>query len=460
MDIPSKILVVDDDAMLCMFVVDALTIKGFTILAAQNVQEAKRVIQKETVDLLISDIQMMGGSGIDLLRYMHAEFPLVPTIIMTGFPGEEYIKIIEEMEADAFLIKPFSTNQIRYTALKALEKRKRAMESHTIGSQPGADDDLGLIGVSEYIVKLRRKIRDVARGDFPVLIQGPSGSGKEIIAHAIHSCSARGVNPIVTINCAAIPKDLEESEFFGHTKGAFTGAHRDNSGIIAVADNSTLFLDEIGELTLNVQAKMLRVIENGEFLRIGETTSRKVNIRVITATNRDLKEMIAEKAFREDLYFRLGIMLHTKPLCEHREDIPVLVRHLVSKSFTDNQHRPTQITAEAMAFLVDFPWPGNIRQLKQTVNMLCHSAAGKKRINLDDLRCIMEHKPQNSNDSSGSYLDEKTRMVQEFEFGYFSKLLKQYSGNISQAAKASGMYRPNLIKKLKSLGICADSYRE
>ncbi len=458
MDSNSKILIVDDDEMLCSYVEDALSVKGFNTFTAPNIHEAKRIVQKEPIDLLITDIQMKGGSGIDLVRYFRSDYPSVPAIVITGFPGEEYIKVFEEMEVDAFLTKPFSIEQIRYSVLKGLEKRKRDIEQLGIEDHVSETDTLGLIGTSQYIVKMRKKIRDLAKGEFPVLIQGPSGTGKEIIANGIHKCSTRRKNHIVTINCAAIPKDLEESEFFGHTKGAFTGAYRDKNGIIAAADNSTLFLDEVGELSLGVQAKLLRVLENGEFLRIGETEPRKVDIRIITATNQHLKEMVAQGSFREDLFFRLGIILSTRPLQDHTEDIPPIVRYLIDVNVQKDTRYPNQITSEAMAYLVDQHWAGNIRELKQTLSLLCHTAIGKKRINMADVLTFFEKGDQPIN-IEASYSDEKEKILKDFEIEYFTKLLKKYSGNISQAAKASGMHRPNLLKKLKSIGISADEFR-
>ena len=319
MDSNSKILIVDDDDMLSGFIDDALSTKGFSTYTASNVQDAKRIVQREPIDLLITDIQMKGGSGIDLVRYFRSDYPTISTIVITGFPNEKYVKVLEEMEVDAFLTKHFSTDQISYTVIKGIEKRKREIENVEIDRVVSKSDEFGLIGTSVYIVKLRKKIRDLAMGEFPVLIQGPSGSGKEIIANAIHNCSSRENNPIVTINCAAIPKHLEESEFFGHAKGAFTGAYRDKSGIITAADKSTLFLDEVGELSIGIQAKLLRVLENGEFLRIGETKPGKVDIRLITATNKNLKTLAKQGDFREDLYYRLNVVAINLPPLKERK---------------------------------------------------------------------------------------------------------------------------------------------
>lgn len=454
----TKILIVDDDEMLCSFIKDALSTKGFNTSTASNIQDAKRIVQKEAVDLLITDIKMEGGSGIDLVRYFRSNHPNIPTIVITGFPGEDYISTLEEMEVDAFLAKPFSTDQIRYTVIKGIEKRKRGMENIEIDRLASNNNGFGLIGTSQYICKMRKKIYDLSSVNLPVLIQGPSGTGKEIIANAIHNCSSRKNNEIVTINCPAIPEHLEEAEFFGYVKGAFTGAYRDRNGIIAAADNSTLFLDEIGELSVGVQAKLLRVLENGEFLRIGETSPKKVDIRLITATNKNLKEMVKQGTFREDLYFRLGIIITTRPLSEHREDIPVIVKHFISKNNQRDSRCPNLITSEAMTYLVKNQWQGNIRELKQVINLLCHMGAGKKRINITDIKSVLEQKVSDIH-SYEPYASEKSKVLKEFETEYFTKLLKKYSGNISRASKASAMHRPNLIKKLKTLGISPSDFR-
>jgi transcriptional regulator with PAS, ATPase and Fis domain len=298
----------------------------------------------------------------------------------------------------------------------------------------------------------------LAPGDFPIVIQGPSGTGKEIVANSIHNNSKRKKNPMVTINCAAIPKDLEEAQFFGHTRGAFTGAYSARNGIMAAADNTTLFLDEVSELSLGVQAKLLRVLENGEFLRIGETTSRKVDIRLITATNRNIKEMVEKGSFRDDLFFRLGFLINTKPLNEHREDIPLIAKHFININNTNDPRCPKQITAEALSYLVDYNWRGNVRELKQALNLLCHIAMGKKRINISDVQSILNHKECKINGYE-LYSTEKIKILREFEIDYFTRLLKKYCGNMTQAAKASGMHRPNLIKKLKNLDISPSDFK-
>lgn len=454
-----KLLIVDDEEMIREYVEEALSLSDYCIYTADNIFDAKKKMAQENIDLLITDIQMNDGSGIDLVRDFRVTNPQVPTIIITGYPKTKYIKFIEDMEVDAFLTKPFSPDQIRYSVLKGLEKRKREIENEDIAELSNKNSELGLAGTSGYMFKLRKKIRDLAMGSFPVLIQGPTGTGKDIIANAIHACSSRRKNHIVTINCAAIPDHLEEAEFFGYKKGAFTGAYTDRNGIIAAADKSTLFLDEIGDLSPSVQAKLLRVLENKEFMRIGETVSHRVDIRIVTATNKNLKEMVEKGTFREDLYFRLGIIVTTKPLLDHSEDIPVLIKSFINKIRGDDCRCPGHITAEAMTTLVDHTWSGNIRELKQKISLLCHVAAGKKRINIEDVDAVFE-KRTNGICCNDSYMDEKSKILHEFEIDFFTKLLKKYSGNISHASKASGMHRPNLIKKLKGLEIIADEFRD
>lgn len=452
----SKVLIVDDDELVQEYLQCALS--SYNVYTAGSIQDAKKIVRDIAVDLLITDIKVNGGSGIDLIREFRKDYPAIPTILITGYPGEQYVKIVEEMEVDTFLTKPFSTNQIRITVLKGLEKRKQYIENNKIDNLSEQNREFGLVGSSQHIKNLRKKIQDLASGDFPIIIQGPSGTGKEIVANSIHNCSDRKKNPMVTINCAAIPKDLEESEFFGHTRGAFTGAYHARNGIMAAADNTTLFLDEVSELSQGVQAKLLRVLENGEFLRIGDTAVRKVNIRLITATNRNIKEMVEKGLFRDDLFFRLGLVIKTKPLNEHREDIPLIIKHFIHLNMDNNPRCPKQITSEALGYLVDYNWHGNVRELKQAVSLLCHIAMGKKRINILDVKSIFDQKDISSNGYE-FYSTEKLKILREFEIDYFTKLLKKYSGNMTQAAKSSGMHRPNLIKKLKNLSISSNKFK-
>lgn len=457
MSTKASILVVDDEEMMREFIVDSLSSSGYSMHQASDIHEAGSIAADNAVDLLITDIRMSRGSGFDLIRTFRLEHPCVAVVVVTGYPGTEQIELTEELEVASFLTKPFSPQQLRYSVMMGLEKRRRMLEEFAGHEQTDSENDLGLVGTSRYMNDLRREILAVAGAEFPVLIQGPSGTGKEIVANAIHSHSSRAGNPIVTINCAAIPGHLEESEFFGHVKGAFTGASATKNGIVAAADKSSLFLDEVAELSAGVQAKLLRVLENGEFLRVGDTDPHRADIRVIAATNRNLMTMVEQGLFRKDLYFRLkGVVIETRSLAEHREDIPQLVTFMLRSSTDSNS--PGGITSKAMAFLANHDWPGNTRELKQMVRLLCHGCAGRKRINVVDVESVLKVECA-PGDNDDPYMMNKEKILGEFERDFFARLLRKYSGNLSQSSKAAGMHRPNLIKKLKALRICADDYR-
>jgi transcriptional regulator with PAS, ATPase and Fis domain len=319
------------------------------------------------------------------------------------------------------------------------------------------DANLGLVGASSYLQELRQDIRGVAEGDFPVLIQGDSGTGKDIIAHAIHACGKRNGRRMMVLNCSAIPKHLEEAEYFGYAKGAFSGATVMKEGIIETADGSTLFLDEVGDMSPDIQAKLLRVLDKGEFVPLGSTAVRKVDLRVVSATNRDLEAMVKNQSFRQDLYFRLkGALIATQPLARHKDDIPVLISHFLSMQ--DDPKIPRHISPPALEILTNYSWPGNERELKYTVEVLCMASIGMKLIQEKTVRAVLKmnetvpHQPL-------TYKEAKAAMMHDFETRYFSKLLTQFKGNLNQASKVAGMYRPNLLKKLKQLSISQNAFR-
>jgi len=449
---PARILVVDDEEVMRDVITSALEKEGFTCVPAPGVTEACASAEKHRFDLVITDLNMPGRNGIELVKHMRQHYPATGVLVVTAFPDRDRVRIMEELEVDNLIVKPFTMGQLRFTVLGALEKQRaggHGTSADTVESN-GCGSEYGLVGTSTYIRRLRNEIRLMASGDFPVLVTGASGTGKEIVAHAIHENSARRFHPMIAINCAAIPRHLEESEFFGYVKGAFTGAHSTKLGILESADRSTLFLDEIGELSLEVQAKLLRVLDSGEYVRVGETTHRKVDIRVMSATNRTLEEMVGQGTFRKDLYYRLkGASVTTAPLGEHKDDIPQLVHH-----FIGIHNARKDITADAMGSLINYSWPGNIRELRHTVDLLCNASKGLKRINSATVRSVLRL-PDDAG-SGVAFSDAK----EAFEKTYFTSLLRKHNGNVSAAAREADMHRPNLIRKLKELGVVAEEFRE
>lgn len=453
-----RILVVDDEESMRGLIEDVLALEGYQVLTAGSVSEARTVIGTHCLDTIVTDVRMPDGSGIDVIRDARKRQPALPAVVVTAYPGRDHVGIAEDLGVHSFITKPFTTQQLRYSVLGALQSvapadRRQLSE----GIDARLRGTLGLVGVSDHIVSLRRQVRSAARVELPILIQGPSGTGKDLVARAIHQCSSRRESAMVTVNCAAIPEHLQEAELFGHCRGAFTGAISAREGIIAAADGSVLFLDEVAELSLPTQAKLLRVLENGEYVRLGETRPRTADIRVLSATNRDLGAMVDAGTFREDLYYRLkGLVLETRALATHREDIPALVRFYLARHERAGSVRT--ITAEALSMLVRMPWPGNVRELRHAIELMAHKASGQKRLNRHIVEETIGPASAGLPDEDG-YVAAKRRAMLEFDRRYFTQLLTMHEGNISRAAKRARMDRSNLSKRIHALRLQPDSFR-
>ncbi|NLE01521.1 MAG: sigma-54-dependent Fis family transcriptional regulator, partial [Fibrobacter sp.] len=386
-----SIIVVDDEPLIRDFIYEFLHSEGYTVHIATNIQDALELIEKDTIHLCITDLKMPGGSGKTLIQNIRSKSLQISIIIITAHPDEETVKFADEWSIQSLLVKPFTVKQLKYSVLQSIHAIKFNTDQNQQHSQSDGNT-YGLIGESQYIKDLRKKVKLLGNGNFPVLIQGESGTGKEIVAHALHSCSNRNTYPLLTVNCAAIPHHLEEAEFFGYVRGAFTGAHSMKHGIFASADKSTLFLDEIGEMSLQMQAKLLRVLDTGEFKRIGENFPRIVDVRIISATNRDLEVMVKNGTFRQDLYFRLkGAVIETEPLSKHPEDIPSLIRHF--NSMYSEKTGTSILTSGALNRLVHYSWPGNVRELRHVVEYLTINCRGLNKINvaaISDVLCLTD----------------------------------------------------------------------
>ncbi len=446
-----EILVVDDEDCMRDLVSNVLAKEGFSPAIAGDVDEALAYMREKKFNLLITDLSLPGQDGIELIRHIRDHSPSTSIVAITGYPNEDRIRLLEELNVYSFLIKPFSIKQLRFSVFGALQAHREGIDGAASGDELLDNSAMGIVGSSDYIRKLRARVHLMACGDFPVLIQGVSGSGKEVIAQAIHAASARKDQTLMTINCAAIPQHLEEAEFFGYCKGAFTGAQSAKKGILEAADNSTVFLDEIGELSPNVQAKLLRVLDSGEFLRIGDIRAQQVNIRVLSATNRNLEAMVEEGLFRQDLYFRLkGAIIDTIPLAGHAEDIPLLARH-----FLESIDCPLEITDSAMQTLQGYHWPGNVRELKHMLRHLAVLCRDRERIDAQGVRNVLGEEENCRQEAVVPYREAR----ELFERDYFTDMLQRRNGNVSQVARDVGLHRPALIRKLKELGVSADAFR-
>jgi len=364
-----RILIVDDEEVLRDVLDAVLRREGFDIVAASTGEEALSVLDTDEVDLVILDVMLPGISGIDTLRAIRISNPELPVIVITAFSSID--GAIEAMKQGAFhyIPKPFKNEEVILTVNKALEQRRLTSENERLKAELSDKHSYAsIIGKSEAMRKVFELIRLAAPSRSNILIQGESGTGKELVAKAIHHGSPRARNAFVTVNSGSLPPELLESSLFGHIKGAFTGAIATKRGLFEVADDGSIFLDEIGNINLETQAKLLRVIQEKEFMRLGSVETVKVDVRIIAATNADLHKLMAENRFREDLYYRLNVItIQLPPLRRRREDIPLLTQHFLAKYSEENKRKVREVTAEAMRILMDNHWPGNVRELENTI---------------------------------------------------------------------------------------------
>jgi DNA-binding NtrC family response regulator len=364
-----RVLIVDDEEVLRDVLEVVLRREGFEIVSASTGEEALSMLDGEEVDLVILDVMLPGISGIDTLRAIRISNPNLPVIVITAFSSID--GAIEAMKHGAFhyIPKPFKNEEVVMTVNKALEQRRLSHENERLKSELSERFSYAnIIGKSEIMRKVFDLIRLAAPSRSNILIIGESGTGKELVAKAIHHASPRARNAFVTVNSGSLPPELLESSLFGHMKGAFTGAIATKRGLFEVADGGSIFLDEIGNINLETQAKLLRVIQEKEFMRLGSVDTVRVDVRIIAATNADLQKLMAESRFREDLYYRLNVItIFLPPLRRRREDIVLLVGHFLQKYSEENKRKVREVTADAMRILMDHPWPGNVRELENTI---------------------------------------------------------------------------------------------
>ena len=364
----TRILIVDDELSMREFLAILVEREGFEAVMAAHADEALAHLENGMFDLVISDVQMPGLNGIELLARIKDHSPDTAVLMMTAFSAAEQAVEAMKLGAYDYISKPFKVEEIKVLIRNALEKSSLKRENSVLRQTAHQRDTFcGIIGVSPKMKEIFSLIRKVALSNSSVMIQGESGTGKELVARAIHGCSNRAKKAFVAVNCGAIPETLMESELFGHKKGAFTGAVADRAGLFEQADGGTLFLDEIGELPLLMQTKLLRVLQEREFRRVGGTLIQKADVRILTATNRDLQSQVKEGNFREDLFYRVNVIqVVMPPLRERLEDIPVLLEHFFRK-YGNPQQTGEIISPAALKKLMNYPFPGNIRELENVV---------------------------------------------------------------------------------------------
>lgn len=462
----AHILVVDDDWAICQAFRTWLEGDGHEVSIASSAEEGFEKAEARQPDLVFLDVLLPGASGIAALGRFKERWPDSPVVVMTGHGNMQ--TAVEAMRGGAFnyLTKPIKLEETRQLLVVALRAQKLAQSSAARTKEEAPRQwGITLIGDTPAMQEVYKKIGALASSEATVLITGESGTGKELVARAIHDYSSRADGPFVAVNCASLPETLLESELYGHVKGAFTGAFRDRRGRAEVADGGTLFLDEIGEIPPSIQAKLLRFLEQKSFERVGSTEPLTVNVRILAASNRDLKQRIGEGRFREDLYYRLNVIsLHLPPLRERRSDIPALVRHFLAR----RSGRPSsEITPEALKALLAYDWPGNVRELE---NALEHALVIAR-----DGPLLPEHWPasvttasvprpggleeaighraaellRQGADAGGLY----ERLIAEMEKPLLAAVLKQVGGNQVRAAKILGIHRTTLRKKIEEYGL-------
>jgi len=388
-----KILIVDDEQSMRDVLSIMLKRTGYAVTVASDAEEAIAEVGREIFDLVITDLKMPKGSGLDVLKAVKATAPETVVLVITAFASTE--SAVEAMKQGAydFLTKPFQVDEVQLIIKNALEKHRLSSENELLKREMASQSSFArIIGKSEAMQKIFDMVRKVADTRSNVLICGESGTGKELIARAIHYHSVRSQFPIVTVNCSALPEQLLESELFGHMKGSFTGAVANKAGLFEVADGGTIFLDEIGETSLATQVKLLRVIQEREFRRVGGNQDVKVDVRIIAATNRDLEKAVADGAFREDLYYRLDVIpIRLPPLRERASDIPLLAQHFLEQLSRESGKTIPALTPEAMRILQAHEWRGNVRELENLIERIVAFYSGTP-ISEDDIRAWV-HRP-------------------------------------------------------------------
>jgi two-component system nitrogen regulation response regulator NtrX len=442
-----RVLIVDDEPSVLLETSASLK-RHYEVLTASRAEDAERMLGEQKIDLLLTDLRLPGKDGIALLEGVKGTHPDLPVVLMSGHGTiEEAVKAIRLGAVD-FVEKPFGPERLLVTVERALELKALQRENERLRTLTGAADEM--IGKSRTLEQIRAEVAKVAKSDAKVLVTGESGTGKELVARAIHRLSARGRGPFEKLNCAALPKDLIESELFGYEKGAFTGAAQMKRGRLEAADQGTLFLDEVGDMSLETQAKFLRAIETGEIERLGGTRTVAVDTRILAATNKDLPAEIQAGRFREDLFYRLNVVpIHVPPLRARREDVPLLTAHFVQRFGAEHPRGPRTVTKEALERLSEYSWPGNIRELKNLIERLLIMTDG----DAIDLADVEDALPVNAGDEPVS---EIRAARDKAERDTILAMLRECQWNVSETSRRLGMDRGYLHRKIKRYGLVRD----
>jgi len=453
-----SILIVDDELAILTSLSKILEDEGYQIAVAKSGQEALKLLSADPPDLMMLDIWMPDLDGLETLKLARELAPQVQVVMMSGHGNIETAVKAIKLGAYDFIEKPLSLENVTLRVRHALDQRRLQEENKTLRSK--VERQFELIGASPAMQKLRALINTAGPTNARVLIGGENGTGKELVARAIHQHSPRVEKPFVAVNCAAIPETLIESELLGHEKGAFTGATAQKRGQFEQADGGTLFLDEIGDMSLSTQAKVLRVLQEQQFTRVGGTKLIKVDVRVIAASNKDLLAEIRKGNFREDLYYRLNVVpIEVPPLRERKEDIPLLVKHFLKAHAEEQKVKPKGITPEALAALEQYDWPGNIRELRNLIERLMIMVTSDT-IDATHISLLLQSRPAVAGGAGAAStplvmknFDSLKDARNAFEREYISRKLREHNWNVSRTAEDLKIERSHLHRKIKLLNV-------
>ncbi len=448
------ILVVDDENEALVLMKELFEQNGYRTLTANDGEIALQMVEDEQPDIIVSDIVMPNMDGMTLLKKVKETNPDIAVIMVTANGAIENAVDAMKMGAKDYILKPFRLNEVLTKVQNLARLRMLEIENQTLRKEVRKKYNFDkIIGKTPIMTELFQRVEAVAPTPSTVLIRGENGTGKELIAHAIHYNSTRVKGPLVKVNCGVLSEGVLESELFGHVKGAFTGAHRDKMGRFEMAHGGTIFLDEIGDISLNMQVKLLRVIQEKEFERVGGNETIKVDVRIIAATNRNLEEAIAEKKFREDLYYRLNVIpIVVPPLRERKDDIPLLVDHFIKKFNTDFNKSIQGVDEEALQALMAYDWPGNIRELENVLERAIVLSRSDVLTVKDFPETIGVQKHRNNHFSyvEGQQLND---LVEQFEKNIIEQALEKFNGNKLRTAEKLGIHRSTFMSKLKKYQI-------
>lgn len=458
----SRVLVIDDESAIRDSLRMTLEYEGYDVFGAATGQEGLTLVEREAPDIILLDVKMPGMDGLEVLERLHATHEALPVIVVSGHGTISTAVEATKKGAFDFIEKPFASDRVLVSLRNALDQRRLKDENKTL--RKAAEVRHQMVGDSLALQQVMAAIGRAAPTNATVLIQGESGVGKELVARTIHRNSLRSRERFVQVNCAAIPEELIESELFGHEKGSFTGATEKQVGKFEQADRGTIFLDEVGDMSAKTQAKVLRVLQEGEVERLGSARTIKVDVRVIAATNKNLEEEIEKGSFREDLYFRLAVIpISVPPLRERPEDIPLLVRHYMDFFSRENNTRPKRITQAALDVLQRYRWKGNIRELRNTIERV-NIMSGGETIDVLDLPSVVRA-PAGSPAAGGKPGADtpvgRAGTLREFkdtaERAYLVTKLRENGWNISKTAEVIDTPRSNLYKKLEQYQISQET---